>query len=76
MPWTNASIVLNSRDATSGTYNALKFNAKNQNIIQGQIHSIAVAEVNFPYDIPNVQRGPLYSAFVSPILLGYIIPLK
>jgi len=66
MPWTNASIVLNSRDATSGTYNALKFNARNQNIIQGQIHSIAVAEVNFPYDIPNVQRGPLYSAFVSP----------
>jgi hypothetical protein len=57
MPWTNASIVLNSRDATGGTYNALKFNATNQNIIQGQIHSISVNEVNFPYDIPNVQAG-------------------
>lgn len=57
MPWTNASIVLNSRDATNGTYNALKFNANNQNIIQGQIHSISVNEVNFPYDIPNVQAG-------------------
>jgi len=63
MPWTNASIVLNSRDATNGTYNTLKFNAKNQNIIQGQIHSIAVAEVNFPYDIPNVQKGPDYLVF-------------
>lgn len=57
MPWTNASIVLNSRDATSGSYNALKFNAVNQNIIQGQIHSISVNEVNFPYDIPNIQAG-------------------
>ena len=57
MPWTNASIVLNSRDATAGTYNALKFNANNQNIIQGQIHSISVNEVNFPYDIPNIQVG-------------------
>lgn len=57
MPWTNASIVLNSRDATAGTYNALKFNATNQNIIQGQIHSISVNEVNFPYDIPNIQAG-------------------
>jgi len=55
MPWTNASIVLNSRDLTSGQYNNCNFNAKNQNIIQGQIHSISVNEVNFPYDIPNVQ---------------------
>jgi hypothetical protein len=61
MPWTNASIVLNSRDATSGSYNALKFNAVNQNIIQGQIHSISVNEVNFPYDIPNIQAG--YNTF-------------
>jgi hypothetical protein len=57
MPWTNASIVLSSRDATGGRYNALKFNAKGQNIVQGQIHSISVSEVNFPYDIPNVQQG-------------------
>lgn len=66
MPWTNASIVLNSRDATGGTYNASKFNAENQNIIQGQIHSIAVAEVNFPYDIPNIQKGPIWSAAAAP----------
>ena len=57
MPWTNASIVLNSRDATAGNYNNLKFNATGQNIIQGQIHSIAVNEVNYPYDIPNIQSG-------------------
>jgi hypothetical protein len=57
MPWTNASIVLNSRDATSGQYNALKFNTNGQNIVQGQIHSISVNEVNFPYDVPNVQVG-------------------
>jgi len=61
MPWTNASIVLNSRDATSGQYNALKFNANGQNIVQGQIHSISVNEVNFPYDIPNIQAG--YNVF-------------
>ena len=57
MPWTNASIVLNSRDATRGTYNNLSFNAEGQNIIQGQVDSIAVSEVNFPYDIPNIQSG-------------------
>jgi hypothetical protein len=57
MPWTNVSIVLNSRDATSGTYNNSKFNAINQNIVQGQIHSVSVNEVNFPYDIPNVQAN-------------------
>jgi hypothetical protein len=57
MPWTNASIVLNSRDRTGGTYNAAKFNAINQNVIQGQVHSISVNEINFPYDIPNIQGG-------------------
>ena len=57
MPWTNVSIVLNSRDATSGSYNNSKFNAENQNIVQGQIHSVSVNEVNFPYDIPNIQGG-------------------
>jgi hypothetical protein len=57
MPWTNVSIVLNSRDATSGTYNNSKFNAINQNIVQGQIHSVSVNEINFPYDIPNVQAN-------------------
>jgi hypothetical protein len=57
MPWTNASIVLNSRDSSRITYNNLTFNAEGQNIIQGQVDSIAVSEVNFPYDIPNIQSG-------------------
>jgi hypothetical protein len=52
----NAHIVLNSRDATGGNgYNTLVFNAQNQNIIQGNIVRIGVNEVNFPYDIPNIQ---------------------
>jgi hypothetical protein len=55
---TNVHIVLNSRDATGGNgYNALLFNAQNQNIVQGDIRQITVSEVNFPYDIPNVQAG-------------------
>jgi hypothetical protein len=55
---TNVHIVLNSRDATGGNdYNALLFNAQNQNIVQGDIRHITVSEVNFPYDIPNVQFG-------------------
>ena len=59
MPWTNASIVLNGRDranANAGNYNNANFNTTGQNIIQGQIHSISLNEVNFPYDIPNVQE--------------------
>jgi hypothetical protein len=61
MSYTNAQIVLNSRDATSGSYNNSQYNAQSstggQNIIQGDIREIAVSEVNFPYDIPNVQQG-------------------
>ena len=53
----NAHIVLNVRDRTGGQYNAALFNAQNQNIIQGDIKNITVSEVNFPYDIPNVQTG-------------------
>jgi len=53
----NAHILLNVRDRTAGQYNNANFNANNQNIIQGQIHSVSVAEVNFPYDIPNIQAG-------------------
>jgi hypothetical protein len=81
MPWTNASIVLNSRDATGGTYNALKFNATNQNIVQGQIHSISVNEVNFPYDIPNIQAGfnvfEIFTDKINPpdgVVLDIVIP--
>ena len=78
MSYTNAQIVLNSRDATGGSrqqlynntqveilYNDCTYNAQNpnagggggQNIIQGSIREIAVSEVNFPYDIPNIQDG-------------------
>lgn len=60
-PSPNAPIVLNVRDRTGGQYNNALFNAINQNIIQGQIHSVSVSEVNFPYDIPNVQNG--YNTF-------------
>lgn len=60
-PSPNAHIVLNVRDRTAGQYNNASFNANNQNIIQGQIHSVSVAEVNFPYDIPNIQEG--YNTF-------------
>lgn len=79
MPWTNASIVLNSRDATAGTYSALKFNATGQNIIQGQVHSISVNEVNFPYDIPNVNEGynifSLTSAGDTPARIAVTVPV-
>ena len=79
MPWTNASIVLNSRDRTGGTYNAAKFNAEGQNIIQGQVHSISVNEVNFPYDIPNVNQGynvfSLTSAGDTPARIAVTVPV-
>jgi hypothetical protein len=85
MPKPNASIVLNSRDATGGIpqngnlYNNLLFNAQNQNIIQGQIQSVAVSEVNFPYDIPNVQNGlnvfSLTSAGSTPAVIPVQVPV-
>ena len=59
----NVHLVMNQRDLTGGQYNACTFNAKGQNIIQGDIKDVTVSEVNFPYDIPNVQ-GPT-SSFVA-----------
>jgi len=50
----NAHIVLNVRDRTGGTYQSSQYNAEGQNIIQGQIQDVALSEVLFPYDIPNV----------------------
>lgn len=74
MSYANAPIVLNVRDLTAGQYNNAQFNAKNQNIIQGDIREVAVSEVNFPYDIPNIQAGyntfELISATVPPSLLS------
>ena len=67
---TNVQLVLNSRDRTAGTYNSSLYNAKGQNIIQGSIKQITVSEVNFPYDIPNVQEGfntfELIAFYLSP----------
>lgn len=58
MSYANAPIVLNVRDRTGqSSYNNATFNAENQNIIQGDIKEISVSEVNFPYDIPNMQNG-------------------
>lgn len=68
-PSPNAHIVLNVRDRTSGQYNNASFNANNQNIIQGQIHSVSVSEVNFPYDIPNIQTG--YNVFTLSPAVGF-----
>ena len=62
----NVHLVLNSRDATNGgqllplrppPYQSTTYNALGQNIIQGQVEKISLNEVNFPYDIPNVQDG-------------------
>jgi hypothetical protein len=61
----NVQLVLNSRDAVSGVYNNTAYSAVGQNLIQGDVKDVSVAEVNFPYDIPNIQSG--YNSFV---LLG------
>lgn len=65
MPKSNAHIVLNIRDRTGGQYNSALFNAQNQNIIQGDIKNITVSEVNFPYDIPNIQAGFNFFAMLN-----------
>ena len=58
MPWTNVQLLANVRDRTGlSTYNNATYNSENQNLVQGQIHSVSVNEVNFPYDIPNIQGG-------------------
>lgn len=65
MPWSNVSLVVNSRDRTSGSYADATYNARNQNMVQGAIHSVALSEVNFPYDIPNVQQGFNYFELIG-----------
>ena len=73
----NVHLVLNSRDRVSGTYNSSEFasiapssqttasnkfgSGASQNLIQGDIKDVSVSEVNFPYDIPNIQAGPSYT---------------
>lgn len=70
MPWTNVQLVANVRDRTGASvYNNATYNSFNQNLVQGQIHSVSVNEVNFPYDIPNIQNG--YNTFtLTPALVG------
>jgi hypothetical protein len=57
----NAHLVLNSRDRTlpgcSGVYNNFNLTNEGQNVVQGQMKDIALSEVLFPYDIPNMQAG-------------------
>jgi hypothetical protein len=66
MSASNVHLVLNSRDATNvgsilplrpPPYQSTTYNALGQNIIQGQVEKVSLNEVNFPYDIPNVQAG-------------------
>jgi hypothetical protein len=62
---TGAQLVLSSADRIKWSVNVLDIepqpyndflaNIPGQNIIQGQIKQVEVAEVFFPYDIPNVQ---------------------
>ena len=75
MPWTNVQLVANVRDRTNinqdnpkASYNNATYNSFNQNLIQGQVHSVSVNEVNFPYDIPNVQEG--YNRFYIDTVVG------
>jgi len=57
----NAHLVLNSRDRTlagsNGVYNNFNLTNPGQNLVQGAMEDIALSEVLFPYDIPNVQAG-------------------
>lgn len=75
MPWTNVQLLANSRDKTSGKYNNSLFNAVNQNLVQGQIHSVSVNEVNFPYDIPNVQQGVTDTFDLANSDTGVVLPI-
>lgn len=57
----NAHLVLNSRDrilpGSTGVYNNFNLTNQGQNMVQGAMKDIALSEVLFPYDIPNVQAG-------------------
>jgi len=69
MPWTNVQLLVNVRDRTgTSVYNNATYNSFNQNLVQGQIHSVSVNEVNFPYDIPNIQFG--YNEFIIETVVG------
>ena len=52
----NVHIVLDSADGV-GTYNDFAVQNPGQNLVQGQIKDVAVSEICFPYDLPNIMPG-------------------
>jgi hypothetical protein len=76
----NAHLVLNSRDrnlaGSRGVYNNFVLANPGQNIVQGQMKDVALSEVLFPYDLPNIMPGynvfELYTVAPAPPLLWTI----
>lgn len=76
----NAHLVLNSRDRTlsgsRGVYNNFVLANPGQNLVQGQMKDVALSEVLFPYDLPNVMPGynvfELYTTAPAPPLVWTI----
>jgi len=74
-PCPNAQLVIDSSDRTvyttssattsSQPYSDFLLANPGQNLIQGSIHKVQVAEINFPYDIPNIIAGITDSFIVS-----------
>lgn len=52
----NVHIVLDSADGV-GSYNNFQVSNPGQNLVQGMIKDVAVSEIQFPYDLPNVMPG-------------------
>ena len=84
--YSNVHLVLNSRDrvlsGSSGTYNNFSVSNPGQNIVQGQIKDIALSEIQFPYDLPNVMPGYNYillvgddPSFPEPYALEIFVPV-
>ena len=78
----NVPLVLNSRDSVNGLalrqrpYQATTYAADHQNLVQGEIREITLAEINFPYDIPNVQSDFNYFFIFNILYPGYhLLPI-
>jgi hypothetical protein len=56
----NVHLLLDSADGI-GAYNNFQILNPGQNMVQGMIKDVAVSEIQFPYDIPNVLAG--YNVF-------------
>jgi len=74
----NVHIVLDSADGR-GAYNDFLTQNPGQNILQGQIKDVAVSEILFPYDIPNVLDGynlfNLISSGPSPANIDFTVTI-